>query len=63
MDLTDIGKYGINDSEWESYIKSINEWVKQKANGTNNITHIEGIPIVKIINQKINDYIEVNGDI
>jgi len=63
MDLTNIAKYGITDSEWEEYIRSINEWVVKKAKGNNNITHIDGIPIVKRINHKINSFIEKYGDI
>jgi len=63
MDLTDIEKYGINESEWKEYIRSINEWVVEKAKGTNKITHIDGIPIVRKINRKINSFIEKYGDI
>jgi hypothetical protein len=63
MDLTNIAKYGITDGEWEEYIRSINEWVVEKANGTNKITHIDAIPIVRKINRKINSFIEKYGDI
>ena len=61
MDLTNISKYGITDDEWESYIKTVNDWVIRQAKGITNISDIDEIPIVHMINEKVKSYEDVYG--